>query len=91
MSDDVRTYAIIYVVLLVLGTGKFVFFTEPFGIEFGYTAAMGGTIILAAIKTGLIAGYYQHLVHEPRSITYTMLIALFMVFLLTFAAGYSIQ
>ena len=84
---DVRTYALIYVVLLVLGTGKFVFFT----FDFSYTAAMGGTILLAVLKTGLIAGYYQHLVHEPRSITYMMLTAVFMVFLLTFAAGYSIQ
>ncbi len=87
MSDDVRTYALIYVVLLALGTGKFVFF--EFG--FGYTVAITATLILAVTKTVLIAGYYQHLVHEPRSITYMMLISVFMVFLLTFAAGYSIQ
>ncbi len=86
---SVRTYAIIYVVLLALGTGKFIFFT--FDDVFTYEMAMGGTMILAVTKSLLIAGYYQHLVEEPRSITYMMSIAVFMVFLLTIAAGYSIQ
>ncbi|SDR44700.1 cytochrome C oxidase subunit IV family protein [Natronobacterium texcoconense] len=84
---DVRTYALIYVVLLVLGTGKFVFFT----FDFAYATAMGATILLAIAKAGLIAGYYQHLIEEPRAVSYMMGVALFMVFLLTVAAGYSIQ
>ncbi|EMA38762.1 cytochrome C oxidase subunit IV family protein [Halobiforma nitratireducens] len=86
---DARTYVLIYVVLLVLGTGKFVFFT--FDDIFTYSMAMGGTIILAVAKSLLIAGYYQHLIEEPRAVTYMMSIAVFMVFLLTVAAGYSIQ
>ncbi|MXV62181.1 hypothetical protein GS429_08930 [Natronorubrum sp. JWXQ-INN-674] len=86
---DVRTYTLIYVVLLALGTGKFVFFT--FDDIFTYQMAMAGTIILAVAKSLLIAGYYQHLLEEPRAITYMMGIAVFMVFLLTIAAGYSIQ
>jgi cytochrome c oxidase subunit IV len=86
---DVRTYTLIYVVLLVLGTGKFVFFQFP--EYFSETVAIGGTVVLAVIKSLLIAGYYQHLVDEPRAITYMMGIAVFMVFLLTIAAGYSIQ
>ncbi|ELY48064.1 cytochrome C oxidase subunit IV family protein [Natronorubrum sulfidifaciens] len=84
---DVRTYSIIYVVLLVLGTAKFVFFE----IGISEQAAIGGTVVLAVIKSLLIAGYYQHLREEPRAISYMMLIAVFMVFLLTVAAGYSIQ
>lgn len=86
---DVRTYTIIYVVLLVLGTSKFVFF--ELDDIFTYQMALGATIILAVVKSLLIAGYYQHLIEEPRSITYMMATALFMVFLLTIAAGYSIQ
>ena len=92
---SVRLYAIIYVVLLVLGTSKVVFFT--FDHYFLYLAidpywgAMGATILLAVAKSLLIMGYYQHLLDEPRSITYVMGIAVFMVFLLTIAAGYSIQ
>ena len=83
----VRTYAIIYVVLLVLGTAKFVFFEVP-QLE---QIAIPATITLAVIKSLLIAGYYQHLIEEPRAITYMMATAVFMVFLLTVAAGYSIQ
>ncbi len=84
---SVRTYAIIYVVLLVLGTAKFVFFE----FDFDYWTAMGGVMALAVAKTLLIAGYYQHLIEEPRAITYMMVVAVFMVFLLTVAAGFSIQ
>lgn len=84
---DVRTYALIYVVLLVLGTAKFVFFE----IDIPESTAIGATIVLAVVKSLLIAGYFQHLREEPRSITYMMATAVFMVFLLTVAAGYSIQ
>ena len=86
---SVRTYGIIYVVLLVLGTAKFVFFT--FDDIFTHSMAMGGTIVLAVVKSLLIAGFYQHLIDEPKWVTYVMTIAVFMVFLLTIAAGYSIQ
>ncbi|ELZ21859.1 cytochrome C oxidase subunit IV family protein [Natrinema limicola] len=85
---SVRNYALIYVALVLLATGKFVFFHFDF---FTYTMAVGGTLVLAAIKIGLIAGYFQHLKYEPRSVTYTMAVAAFMVVLLTLAAGYSIQ
>ncbi|WP_254524856.1 MULTISPECIES: cytochrome C oxidase subunit IV family protein [Natrinema] len=86
---SVRTYALVYVALMLLATGKFVFF--HFEGIFTYGMAVTGTLILAATKTSLIAGYFQHLKDEPRSITYLMLTALFMVLLLTLAAGYSIQ
>ncbi|SEW09072.1 cytochrome C oxidase subunit IV family protein [Natrinema salifodinae] len=86
---SLRTYGLIYVALLLLATGKFVFFHFP--EIFTYQMAVGGTMILAVIKVSLIAGYFQHLREEPRSITYLMLVAVFMVFLLTLAAGYSIQ
>jgi len=85
---SVRNYALIYVALVLLATGKFVFFHFDF---FTYTMAVGGTLVLAAIKVGLIAGYFQHLKYEPRSVTYTMAVSAFMVVLLTLAAGYSIQ
>ncbi|MFP8957036.1 cytochrome C oxidase subunit IV family protein [Natrialbaceae archaeon A-CW3] len=86
--SSVRTYTLIYVLLLVLGTAKFVFFELP---PFSYEFALGATLVLAVVKSLLIAGWYQHLVDEPRSITYVMLMAVFMVFLLTVAAGFSIQ
>ncbi|RKD94730.1 cytochrome C oxidase subunit IV family protein [Halopiger aswanensis] len=85
---DIRTYTLIYVALVALATGKFVFFHFDF---FTYGMAMAGTMALIVAKSLLIAGYYQHLVEEPRAITYMMGTAVFMVFLLTIAAGYSIQ
>ncbi|MDS0475542.1 cytochrome C oxidase subunit IV family protein [Natrinema sp. 1APR25-10V2] len=86
---SLRTYGLIYVALILLATGKFVFF--HFDGIFTYGMAIAGTMVLAITKTSLIAGYFQHLKDEPRSITYLMLTAVFMVFLLTLAAGYSIQ
>lgn len=86
---SVRTYVLIYVALLALATGKFVFF--EFDQYFTYWMAMGGTMILAVMKTSLIVGYFQHLIDEPRSLTYLMLSALFGVVLLIMAAGFSIQ
>ncbi|MCU4924732.1 cytochrome C oxidase subunit IV family protein [Halobacteria archaeon AArc-dxtr1] len=87
--SSVRTYTIIYVVLLVLGTAKFVFFMDE--LNLAYEIAIGATLLLAVAKSLLIAGFYQHLIEEPRSITYMMATAVFMVFLLTVAAGFSIQ
>lgn len=86
---SVRTYAIIYVVLLLIGTIQFIAFEG--GTDLTYEMAMAGVIVLSVAKAGIIMGYYQHLLHEPRSITYLMVGAIFMVFLLTLAAGYSIQ
>jgi cytochrome c oxidase subunit IV len=86
---SIRTYTLIYVALMLLATGKFVFF--HFEGIFNYEMAVIGTMILAATKVSLIAGYFQHLKDEPRSVTYLMLTAAFMVLLLTLAAGYSIQ
>ena len=85
---SIRNYALIYVALILLATGKFVFFHFDF---FTYGMAVAGTMVLAAAKVSLIAGYFQHLKHEPRSVTYMMVVAAFMVILLTFAAGFSIQ
>ncbi|QCW02850.1 cytochrome C oxidase subunit IV family protein [Natrinema pallidum] len=86
---SIRTYSLIYVALLLLATGKFAFFHFP--EIFNEQVAIAGTMVLAVIKVSLIAGYFQHLKDEPRSVTYMMLTALFMVLLLTLAAGYSIQ
>ncbi|MGM0592689.1 MAG: cytochrome C oxidase subunit IV family protein [Halobacteriota archaeon] len=87
---SVRKYALIYAALLVMGTVQFVLF-ETDVIEFTYAVAMLGVVILSVSKTFLVAGYFMHLVEEPRSISYVMAIAVFMVLLLAVAAGYSIQ
>lgn len=88
--SSVRFYALVYVALLGLASAKVVFFeAERFGF-ISYNVALGLTLVTATIKTGLIAGYYQHLTSEPRSLTYLMLLGLFTVLLLAGAAGFSI-
>lgn len=85
--SSIRSYTLIYVVLLVLATAKFVFH----GMGLDESVFVGIIVVLAVMKSLIIAGYFQHLIDEPRSITYMMGTAVFMVFLLVAAAGYSIQ
>lgn len=82
---SVRWYTIVYVALVTLAVGKFVFFEL-----FDYWIAMSLTLAAAVIKTTLIAGYYQHLRTEPRSVTYLVLTGLGAVLLLAMAASFSI-
>lgn len=82
---SVRLYAIIYVLLLALAASKFLFFQY-----FDYEIAVTGTLGAASLKTILIAGFYQHLVEEPRSLTQLMLLTVFLLMLLMSAASYSI-
>ncbi|WP_049907419.1 cytochrome C oxidase subunit IV family protein [Halovivax asiaticus] len=85
--SSIRTYTVVYILLMVLATAKVGFH----GLGLGNTAFIGIILVLATVKILLIAGYFQHLIEEPRSITYMMLTSLFMVLLLVAAAGYSIQ
>lgn len=81
-----KLYAAIYVVL-------FAFATLQVLIEFtglSYWLAFSVILILSFIKALLVAGYYQHLLYEPRSITYVVLTGLFTALALTLAAAYSI-
>ena len=85
-----KLYTIIYVVL-------FVFATLQVAVEFtglleqAYLLAFGIIMVLSLIKAVLVAGWFQHLVYEPRSLTYLILIGLFAALALTVAASYSIQ
>ncbi|MFB6298720.1 MAG: cytochrome C oxidase subunit IV family protein [Halobacteriales archaeon] len=81
-----KLYGIIYVIL-------FVFATLQVLVEFaglGYWVAFGAIIVLSFVKAALVAGYYQHLVSEPRSVTYLVGVGLLAALALTIAASYSI-
>jgi len=87
--SHLRLYTAIYVVLFVLATAQVA--VEFAGLlENAYLLALGLIMALSAVKAIVVAGYYQHLVWEPRSITYLMGIGLLAVLALTFAASYSI-
>lgn len=81
-----KLYTIIYVVL-------FVFATAQVAVEFiglNYWVGLGLITVLSMIKALFVAGYYQHLVWEPRSISYVMLSGFIAFVALTAAASYSI-
>lgn len=59
-------------------------------IEMAYWTGFAAIMVLSFIKAVVVAGYYQHLRYEPRSITYVMLIGLIAALALTTAASYSI-
>lgn len=81
-----KLYAGIYVVLFVLATVQVL--VEFAGLE--YFVAMGIILALSFAKALLVAGYYQHLVYEPRSLTYLAVTGLVAALALTVAATYSI-
>ena len=84
-----KLYTAIYVVLFALATVQAL--VESAGwLEEAYWAAFGAIIVLSFVKAAVVAGYYQHLRWEPRSVTYLMLGGLFVALALTTAAAYSI-
>jgi cytochrome c oxidase subunit 4 len=84
-----RFYTMIFAVLMVFSTTQALF--EFTGIlDRAYWLALGVIMVLSTIKAVLVAGYFQHLVHEPRSVTYLMAGALIGVLALTAGAAYSI-
>lgn len=90
-ESHLKTYTAIYIALLVLAAAKYVFFDIMYAAgTITYIQAFIAVMILASAKTTLIAGWFQHLKDEPRSLTYLMLLALSLVLLLGAAATYSI-
>ncbi|RRJ30317.1 cytochrome C oxidase subunit IV family protein [Halocatena pleomorpha] len=82
-----KLYTVIYVVLFAFATVQVVI-EGLSGI--GYEIAVAGILLLSVIKAVLVAGYYQHLLYEPRSVAYVVASGLVTAIALTFAASYSI-
>jgi cytochrome c oxidase subunit 4 len=55
-----------------------------------YWTAFGIIMLLSALKAVVVAGYFQHLRFEPRSLTYVAGIGLAAALALTLLASYSI-
>jgi cytochrome c oxidase subunit 4 len=86
---DIKTYTIIFVVLFAFATLQVV--VEMLGyLDEMYWGAVGAIAVLSVIKAVFVAGYYQHLRYEPRSVTYLVLGGLVAVMFLTAAASFSI-
>ena len=86
---SLKLYTIIYAVLFVVATAQAAI--EAIGLlEAAYWIAFAVILILSFAKAVLVAGYYQHLRFEPRSVTYLVLGSLVVVLALTAGAAYSI-
>ena len=83
---SLKLYTIIYVVLFVFATVQVL--VEFAGLNYFTAATL--IMILSFVKAGLVAGYYQHLRFEPRSITYLMGMGLAVVVALSVAATFSV-
>lgn len=84
-----KLYAAIYVVLFAFATGQVL--VERAGIlEEAYWIGLGAILGLSVIKALFVAGYYQHLRFEPRSIAFVVLSGLIAALALTIASSYSI-
>lgn len=82
-----KLYVAIFAVLFVGATAQVLIEFAGLPFETAVTAIM----VLSMFKAVLVAGWFQHLRWEPRSLTYLMASALLAVLALTVAAAYSIQ
>jgi cytochrome c oxidase subunit 4 len=80
-------YAAIYVVLFVLATVQVAFEGV---LEAAYWPIFALIMAVSLAKAVVVAGYFQHLRWEPRSLSYLMLVGLAAALALTLAAAYSI-
>ncbi|AZH24230.1 cytochrome C oxidase subunit IV family protein [Haloplanus aerogenes] len=81
-----KLYTAIYVVLFVSATVQVL--VEGAGLNYG--TALTVILALSFVKAVIVAGYYQHLRWEPRSITYLVGIGLLAALALTVASTYSV-
>lgn len=84
-----KLYTAIYVVLFAFATIQAAVEYAGF-LESSYWLAFWAIIVLSAIKAVFVAGYYQHLRWEPRSVSYLAIGGLVVALALTTAATYSI-
>jgi cytochrome c oxidase subunit 4 len=88
--SNTKLYTAIYVVLFVGATVQVaVEYAGLLGPE-TYVAAVAAIMVLSLAKAVVVAGYYQHLRWEERSLSYLMGIGLLAALALTVAASYSI-
>ena len=86
---SIRTYTLIFGALMVVSTVQAVIEElELFGDQ--VLLALLVILGLSVIKAVTVAGWYMHLVEEPRSVTYLALSGVLCVVALTAGAGYSV-
>ena len=86
---NAKLYSVIFGVLFVLATAQA--WLESAGLlEAYYWPVFAVMMVLSFAKAIMVAGWFQHLKYEPRSVTYLVGGGLLAVLALTAAATYSI-
>jgi len=85
---SVKTYTAIFVVLMGISTTQFVFEISGLLEEY-YIPILAVIMILSTMKAVAVAGWYMHLIEEPRAITYLAMGGVLCVVALTAGAAYS--
>jgi len=86
---NIKLYTIIFGALMAISTVQFVL--EFWVLEEAYVLAGTAILVLSTIKAVAVAGWYMHMIEEPRSITYLAMAGVLCVVALTAGAGYSIM
>jgi len=87
--SSIKTYTAIFGILMALSTMQFLF--EYTGLlEDLYFPIMAVILALSTFKALAVAGWYMHVIEEPRSIAYLGMAGLLCVIALTAGAGYSV-
>jgi len=89
----IRLYTIIFAALMVISTVQFALEWAVLDrelIDMGYWVIFWIVIVMSSIKAVAVAGWYMHMLEEPRAITYLAMAGLLCVIALTAGAGYSV-
>lgn len=86
---SLKTYTAIFGVLMVISTVQFVFEASGLLSEY-YLPILAIIMILSSLKALVVAGWYMHMLEEPRAITYIALAGVLGVLALTAGAAYSV-
>jgi cytochrome c oxidase subunit 4 len=87
---NTKVYTVIFGALFVLATAQAAL--EQVGLLEGelYWPVFAVMMVLSFAKAFMVAGWFQHLKYEPRSVTYVVGAGLLAALALTVAAAYSI-
>jgi len=86
--SSIKLYTAVFGALVLLTTLQFVL--EVVLLDELYVVGMAVILLISTLKAAAVAGWYMHLIDEPRAITYIALAGVLGVVALTAGAAYSV-
>lgn len=86
--SSIKTYTAIFGVLMLISTIQFAFEISGLLSQY-YVPIMAVIMVLSTAKAVAVAGWYMHMIDEPRAITYLAMGGVLCVIALTAGAAYS--